>query len=266
MGTTMLIRIGEGRTVAEPTFPLLLSIEAGAIAGFVAGYYGARASADARRARRVNDALTFTNELIRHDLRNDMSAIMGYGELLAAELDDDRADAIVRKTDDAVERIETTRVVTEALVGDPDLEPVDLVEIAGAAVRQLEDTTAATVRTDFPDRAVVAANAGLRSVLDNLLENAVEHTDAAEPAVTVRIQRDHDDVRLTVEDDGPGIPDEHVERLETPSRAGSETGGLSLVATLVEAYGGTIHVRRGDGRGTAVTIRFPAVTEHDGRA
>lgn len=264
MATTMLVRVMEGRTVAEPVFPLLIAVEAGAIAGLVAGYYAVQARADARRAERVNDALTFTNDLIRHDLRNDLSAIRSYAELLSGESNDDLPESIARKTDDAVERIETTRGVTAALVGEPDLEPIDLVEVARARARQLEDTTPATVRTAFPDRAMVSANAGLRSVVDNLLENAVEHTDAAEPEVTLRVDREDGKIRLTVEDNGPGIPDKHAARLETPPMAGSDTGGLSLVATLVESYGGTIDVRQASDRGTCITLRFPAASTETG--
>jgi hypothetical protein len=73
----MVVRRLEGRTIAEPVFPILVTTVSGAVAGFAAGYYNARARSEAHEARTVADAFAFVNHFIRHDLRNDLSAIRG---------------------------------------------------------------------------------------------------------------------------------------------------------------------------------------------
>ena len=83
MTATFLVRTLEGRQLAEPAFSLLVAAGAGGIAGFVAGYYNARARTDARRSRTATNALGFINGLIRHDLRNDLNVIRGHADLLA---------------------------------------------------------------------------------------------------------------------------------------------------------------------------------------
>lgn len=259
MWATVLVRISEGRGVVEPAFPLLIAANVGALAGLVAGYYHARSRVDARRARAVGDALSFVNDLLRHDLRNDLNVIAGHAELVdAADGSGDPA-VIAEKTDEALARIETTRAVTETLVGDSELEPTDLAAIAAELAARFEATHGVAVTTDLPDSALVAANAGLRSVADNLIENAVEHNDVDDPRVAVAVTVDRDTVRLTVSDNGPGIPDERDGALFDTNRRGAGRGGLVLVTTLVEGYGGTVRAEANEPRGARVVVELPRV-------
>lgn len=261
MAATFLVRTFEGRTVAEPAFPLLVAAEAGAIAGLVAGYYKVSAAEDARRSRTVSNALAFINDLIRHDLRNDLNVIQGHAELLVTA--DDLGDGttgdpsvIAGKTDEALSRIKTSRVIADTLVGNPDLESVDLVPVVIEMAARVDDTFDATVTTDLPDRAVVTANDGIQSVVDNLLENAVEHNDAGDLRIDIAVTVADDIVRLTVTDNGPGIPDDLKQTIFEPGEDGSG-GGLSLVYTLVTGYGGDIRVEDADPRGSRFVVDLP---------
>ncbi|MFB6220299.1 MAG: ATP-binding protein, partial [Halolamina sp.] len=229
MGLSLLVRAFEGRVVEEAIFPLLIAAEAGGIAGVVAGYYTARTREEARRARTVSDALGFVNDLIRHDLRNDLTVIQGHAHLLATDAESETAGTesvdpsiIVEKADEALTRIETTGAVAETLIGEPDLEPVDFAAITAEIATRVENTYGIPVTTELPDHATVLGNRGLRSVVDNLLENAVEHNDADEPQVHVSIDTDAERVRLTVTDNGPGIPDEQKERILNPRSRAAE--------------------------------------------
>ena len=262
MGATLLIRLFEGRTVAEPVFPLLVAAEAGGIAGLVAGYYKVSAEEDARQSRTVNNALAFINDLIRHDLQNDLNVIQGHADLLAAADDTDAGtgggdpDTIAGKADEALSRIETSRVIADTLVGDPDLEPVDLVAVVREIATRVDDTFAVTVDVDLPNTAVVTANDGIRSVVDNLLENAVEHNDADDPRVAVGVTAGADTVRLTVTDNGPGIPEDVQQSIFGTDEAGSG-GGLSLIYTLVTGYGGDVRIEDAEPRGSRVVVTLP---------
>lgn len=259
MTATFLVRAFEGRQVTEPAFPLLVAAEAGGIAGFVAGYYNARARTDARRSRAVSNALGFINDLIRHDLRNDLNVIRGHADLLAESATDGGAGdpaVVADKTEEALSRIETSKLIADTLAGDPELEPVDIVPVASEMAVRIDNTFPATVRTDLPESAVVTANDGIRSVIDNLLENAVEHNDAADPHVEVAVTVAAETVRLAVTDNGPGIPDDLKESVFGPGEDGS-SGGLSLVYTLVAGYGGDVHVEDAEPRGTRFVVELP---------
>ena len=127
------------------------------------------------------------------------------------------------------------------------------------------------------DPALVRGDAGdLRRVLDNLLGNARLHTP---DGTTVRVRLDEvrtgeavGAVRLTVADDGPGLPEtvresvfERFARGETSrSRDGGEGTGLGMAIALavVEAHGGTIAV--GPGPGATFVVTLPAAAAGPG--
>lgn len=265
-GSMFLVLFVEGRRIPEPLFPMLIAMEAGALAGLVAGYFNARSRSEARRARTVTEALAFVNDLIRHDLRNDLAVIQGHIDLLESAGtpgDPDEAGGDLSVVADTVEealmRIEVTRAVADTLTGGMDVEPVDLAAITAELAGRVERTYDVTVTTELPDRLRVRANAGLRSIVDNLLENAAEHNDADEPRIDVAIESDTHTARLIVRDNGPGIPDSKKASL-FDVRRGAESGGLVLVRTLVERYGGKIWVEDNEPRGSVFVVELPRVT------
>ena len=99
----------------------------------------------------------------------------------------------------------------------------------------------------------------IRRVLINLIENALQ---SGGEAVQITITSTHSDsiVQLRVEDNGPGIEAENLERIFQPYfTTKSEGAGLGLAITrkMIEEHGGTIAVDSKVGRGTHFTIRFP---------
>jgi two-component system nitrogen regulation sensor histidine kinase NtrY len=102
----------------------------------------------------------------------------------------------------------------------------------------------------------------MRRVIINLVDNAVEATDRRG---TIVLETAHDPsnnlVRVTVSDDGPGIPPEEREKLFLPyySTKGRGSGlGLAIVRRIVAEHGGSIDVAPNVPRGTRFTIELPA--------
>ena len=104
----------------------------------------------------------------------------------------------------------------------------------------------------------------LGQVAANLLENALKYANGR---IEVRTEADGTWSRLTVTDDGPGIPPEdlpHVfERLYVaqlhPARSEAGSGlGLAIVRELVHAHGGEVTAEAAPGRGTRMVVRLPA--------
>ncbi len=102
----------------------------------------------------------------------------------------------------------------------------------------------------------------MRRVIINLVDNAIEATDRHG---TIVLETAHDEstslVRVTVADDGPGIPAEEREKLFLPyySTKGRGSGlGLAIVRRIVAEHGGSIEVTSNTPRGTRFTIELPA--------
>jgi signal transduction histidine kinase len=119
-----------------------------------------------------------------------------------------------------------------------------------------------------PDREeveVAAINGDLDTILDNLVENALNYTPGGQP-VTLHWGRDHDGAFIAVLDRGPGLDEDEAEHVfdrfyrGSSSRGGSIPGtglGLAIVETLARRWGGTATlVNRRDG-GARAEVRFP---------
>ncbi|MEF8783891.1 MAG: ATP-binding protein [Haloarculaceae archaeon] len=255
---SMFIRLAEGRPVAEPIFVLLLTAEVGTLAGFVAGYYRVRALKGKREAERAAEGLSFVNSIVRHDLRNDLQVIDASAELMrtgdgATETVVDRAETIRESAANARERLEDTEAIAKTLNQDAPLEAVDLVAVVSEVATHVEDLYGVPVETDLPETAHATGNQGLRSVVDNLLENAVEHNDSDDPHVVVAVERDDETVRLVVSDNGPGLP-ESAKAALSGSDVDGTVGGLRIVRQLVSEYGGDISVSDNEPRGTTIAV------------
>jgi len=148
-------------------------------------------------------------------------------------------------------------------------EPVDLSRLVVDAV---SDAHVAAPdhhwRLDLPEESVSVTGdpARLHQVLANLLANARTHTPAG-TTVTTSLAAAGPYATLRVVDDGPGIPEsllpqvfERFARGDTSrSRAAGSTGlGLSIVAAVVEAHGGTVEVSSRPGY-TEFAVRLPVL-------
>ncbi len=103
----------------------------------------------------------------------------------------------------------------------------------------------------------------LRQLLLILLDNAVKYTPAS-GRITIRLQEQEDDVRLTVSDTGIGIEAEHLPhiferfyRAESARTAGGTGLGLSIAQWIAGQHGGRIEVGSSPGQGSVFTVRLP---------
>jgi signal transduction histidine kinase len=234
--------------------------------------------------RRANHELSAANHaksemlgIVIHDLRDPLTAVLGYatlGERQAKGRDRDMFGRIRNATDRAAE-------IIQSLVGAQQLEgghlalnrePVDLGELANAAAVDHRPKAAAkgirlSVRT-LPHSPVASGDArACRAVLDNLISNAVKFSrDGDHVEIRVGAEEEVDTARLEVKDTGPGIPNEEQERLFTkfarlsprPTANEVSTGlGLYSVKLLVEAMHGAVSCRSRVGHGSAFRMELP---------
>lgn len=144
-------------------------------------------------------------------------------------------------------------------------DPVDLrepVERAAHAARPEFESRGGVLRVEeLPDEPVRLFGDGgaLEHVFLNLLLNAAQALNG-EGRGTIRLEVAAESVRVHVEDTGPGIPPEELERVFEPFYTTRDEGtgfGLALSRRIVRAHGGDVHIRSRPGEGTTVTVELP---------
>ncbi|GIJ48923.1 two-component sensor histidine kinase [Virgisporangium aliadipatigenens] len=213
-----------------------------------------------------------------HELRTPLAAIRGYAELgrRSAAQSPPEVNQVLERVEAAATRM-TTLVEDLLLLARLDAgRPLerDAVDLSALVVESLSDAHAAGPqhrwRLDLPDEPVevVGDDARLHQVIGNLLTNARTHTP---PGTTVQVGLSTVDgaAVVSVVDDGPGIPPDLQPAVfqrfargdSARSRTAGSTGlGLSIVAAVVAAHGGTVEVRSVPGR-TEFTVRLPLFTD-----
>ncbi len=229
-----------------------------------------------RQLEEQREDLSVLNEMVRHDIRNDLQVALASLELLEAQDSTQKqVHTALESVRQAVELTNTARDVAEVMLDSgSDHEPVEVAPLLEAELRNCQssypdaelslDGTAPQVR--------VRANDLLRSAFRNLLTNAVRHNDAAVPKVVVSMMCQNDEVVIAVSDNGSGISDDDRQFLfERGWRGESSSGtgiGLYIAHKLVRSYGGELSLDDDPDKRTAENslggatflIRLPLVT------
>jgi signal transduction histidine kinase len=208
----------------------------------------------------VNDA--------SHELRTPITIVRGHLELMG---------------DDPDERRETVALVMDELdrmsrfVGDLLLlaraeradflepEPLDLGDLAAELDAKARGLGERDWRLEHPTGSVtvVADRQRLTQAVMNLAGNAVQHT-APGGRITIGAAGEGGYARLSVADDGPGIPSSDRERIfarfargDGPRRSDGAGLGLAIVRAIAEAHGGTVELESTVGHGSTFSIVIP---------
>jgi signal transduction histidine kinase len=220
---------------------------------------------------------------VSHELRTPLAQVRMFAETLLlgrVRSDDERlrslqiVDQEARRLTHLVENIlQFSRAERQAIR----LAPVpselasqvrDAVEAFGPVARSRHVVVQTALENDVVG---VVDPAALRQILLNLLDNAVKYGPLGQ-TVTITLERANDRARITVDDEGPGIPPEQrgrvwepYQRLEsavTAAVAGSGIG-LSVVAQLVALHGGRAWVEGAPGRGARFIVELPLTARRE---
>lgn len=263
---TIMYQQAEGVQMSHVFFVLANAATAGGVVGFVIGLYDTRQQRARHRAERLQDQLTVLNRVLRHDIRNGATVIQGHAELIADELArNGHADRIKRQADDLVKLGDHARTIEKLQQeqGTP-REPVDVTGTLETQIATLEDSDPGVeidATLTFDGSASTHPLIGV--ALENVLENAVEHTNDPEPSVSVSCipvqSRRSERVEIRIADTGPGIPPDEVAVLErgyeTPLDHTSGLG-LWLVNWIVTQSGGRVWFEENEPTGSVVCIRL----------
>ena len=230
----------------------------------------------AEQLRTLNAMKDTFLQSVSHELRTPLTSILGFAQLLAdpryglSPRDTqefhrrilDNAQRLKRLLDDLLDVDRLTRGHRE-----PNRQSTDLTELIERTVHAVElgdhpvelDLEPITMDLDAP---------WIERLVINLLRNVVGHTPPA-TRIWIGTRTTADGVELTVDDDGPGIPEADRQRLIEPFQQGADaassprpgTGvGLSLVNTFAQAHGGDLTITDSPGGGTRMVISLPHTT------
>lgn len=220
--------------------------------------------------------------LISHDLRSPLLAISLATATLKMVLEREQvaqaAPALEtirhsgRRMSEMIEDlVETTRLESGQLQLHKSI--VDLEQMARTVARQQGTIASRPIRCETSSSALVLADAGrVERVLENLVGNAVRYSPAGSP-VSVQVEADDDEARVTVTDSGIGIPADVLPRLfQRFYRAGGNdaSGGLGLglytSRLIIEHHGGRIWATSTPGAGSTFGFSLPMVLSHQDAA
>jgi signal transduction histidine kinase/CheY-like chemotaxis protein len=211
---------------------------------------------------------------VAHELNNPLTAVIGYAELLKAEIEDEHYRKDIENILRSAER--SMRIVRNLLTfarrQKTERRMVDLNEL----IRQTIEIQAYQLRVDNirvemdldPNLPHTAADgAQLQQVLLNVVMNAHQaiHAGRNHGLIVVRTRRKGDDLlEVTISDDGPGVPPEVIGRIFDPFFTTKEVGvgtglGLSICYGIVHGHGGRIWCESELGQGAAFHVELPVV-------
>jgi len=217
--------------------------------------------------KRKKEELTIINRIISHDIKNDVSILTGWAEVLEDYIDEEGEKMLthIEETSTHIaELTEITKDFVESLEGGAtvDLEAIDLSGVISNEVEKLRSNHEdISVAVDSHDELVVRANELLSSVVGNLLANAVRHNNSDRVEIDITTETTATAVTLRVADNGPGVADGQKEDIFGKGEKGPEspgTGiGLYLVYKLVDQYNGDVWIEDNEPTGAVFVVELP---------
>ncbi len=198
---------------------------------------------------------------ISHDLRTPITSLRLHAEFVE---DAGTKAKIVAALDEMQRMTEDTLAFIREDMHREETRTVDLHALLDSVAADLAELGHEVAVTDtVTDRVLFACRTvALRRALRNLLENGAVHGARA----TARVDRDGSGVRVVIEDEGPGIPEDDLERVFEPfvrleaSRSRNTGGsglGLAIARSIVRGHGGDIHLENRAEGGLRTTIALP---------
>lgn len=213
------------------------------------------------------DNLEILNQVLRHDIRNDLQLVTSYVDLLVEEYEDEESNGYIstiqNSADHAIELTGTAREIADVMLSvAKESQQVNLRTVLEREVSEVQSSypsAAVTYDTAIPS-VVVDANDMIPSVFRNLLKNAIQHNDKPVTEVTVSATERDDTVAVRIADNGPGVPDNMKEAIFGEGERNLQTAGtgmgLYLVDALVTSYDGEVWVEDNDPEGSVFVVEL----------
>jgi PAS domain S-box-containing protein len=206
-----------------------------------------------RRAEELVDTLSLMNKILRHDISNDLSAIIGSIDVFRATGNENMIEIAHKAAERSVELIKAMREL-EYAVKERQLYSINVREILNRI------TEGFNVEINVVGDCTVMGDDAINSVFSNIIRNAIIHGGA--DRIKISIEKTNGYCEIKIADNGKGVPDDIKKNIfEEGFKYGStgRTGlGLFIVKKVVERYGGEVHVEDNLPSGAVFVIRIPS--------
>jgi PAS domain S-box-containing protein len=203
--------------------------------------------------RRTNTKLNLLNSVTRHDVNNQLLALLGFAQIAGQVNTDSRVGDFIGKIENAAinisRQIEFTRNYQNLGIKEPAWQDLEII---------LKTVRPNTVRfTTSCNNIEIYADAMLENVFTNLFDNALRHGEKI-TEISVRCEPVEDHLLIAVEDNGVGVPIDEKEKIFEKG-FGKHTGfGLFLTREILAITGISIHEAGKPGSGARFEIQVPA--------
>jgi len=259
--------------------------------------YAERTRLERKRARMLNELHEMNTRLINdladkerlaqlgqgsaelvHDLRNPLTIVSGYVDLLSQEIE--RTKAMDGQANDYLEVIEQNvrrccdlaqmwqQFSREGANANEKLSINPLLEDVSAGVMPLASTAQVDIsfHRDEDNGTIYGSRPQLIRAVHNVLSNAIQACVPGEGRVEVTCRSDERNVCIVVRDNGCGMPRDVRDRIFEPyftTKTETDGTGLGMVITrkVVDEHEGALDIKSSEGAGTTVTIRLPLAQE-----
>ena len=218
-----------------------------------------------------NERLTTIGEMsarITHDLRNPLTAIVNAIEVMKLKKPemvkenqqyfDMMGDAILRMNHQVDE------VLGFVKTREPKREVVKMSDIISGTLKSIEIPNNIKIKNEKYENQIWCDKLQIQNVLTNLIINSIHALDEKEGEIEIIFNEENDKNIISVQDNGPGIPEKSIEQIFEPLYTTKQTGtGLGLVTcrNIVEAHKGQIYAQNLENGGVKFIIELPKMGE-----
>ena len=227
------------------------------------------------RERLFSEKIAVSGRLIRmlaHEVRNPLTNITLSAEQLESEFEDEEFrfyTEIIKRNCSRINEL-ITQLLQSSKPGEVNLVPGDMSEVMDEALATADDRLQLKkiiVRKKYALNLpkIGLDKTSLQLAYLNLINNAIEAVEEAKGVLTVSLQRQGEELKVLIADNGCGISEEVMQQIFEPYFTGKKTGmgiGLATTLSIVHSHGGRIDVQSEANAGTTFTLSFPLLEEN----
>ncbi len=208
------------------------------------------------KSKEYYEHLNLINEILRHDILNDLTVISGAFRLHKENQEEKNLEMALDRINTCIETINRMRDLELFFSSHIDLTIYSITDVLDDVIKRYPSIT-----FNIEGQSQILANECFTSIFENLINNAIIHgkTDT----IDIKIKTDAKYSKVSIADEGIGIPDEIKEKIFDKNFAYGETGktglGLYVVREVIQYYGGYVYVEDNTPKGTVVTLVFRKV-------
>ncbi|AGK61682.1 PAS domain S-box [Archaeoglobus sulfaticallidus PM70-1] len=208
-----------------------------------------------RRAEELSELFRVINKIMRHDILNDLSIVVGALELYMENKDVFLIEKAIKAAYKSINLIKEIRQLESLALSGKTLKPTPIKPVLEELAKYY------SIPINIDGNCIVLADEAISSLFDNIIRNAVIHGKTNR--IDIKVKRKNGVCEVRIADYGRGIPNEIKKKIFDEGFSHGETKGTGLglyvAKKVMERYGGSISIEDNNPKGAVFVLRFKAV-------